>query len=42
MLKIYTPKDSEQKVKDAIDKLDVKYVINDTKMMWHFTLGQTY
>jgi lipopolysaccharide/colanic/teichoic acid biosynthesis glycosyltransferase len=33
MLKIYTPKDSEQKVKDAIDKLDVKYVINDTKMI---------
>jgi len=33
MLKIYTPKDSEQKVKDAIDKLDVKYLINDTKIM---------
>ena len=33
MLKIYTPKDSEQKVKDAISKLDVKYVINDTNMI---------
>ena len=38
MLKIYTPKDSEQKVKDAISKLDVKYVINATVLGVLFSL----
>ena len=33
MLKVYTPKEDECRVKDVLDIIDIKYIINDSKLI---------